>query len=929
MEEQINNEVSSYKYDGVKYDYVTPKSKEFSYDFVAKNIKTKDFNNYSIAVVCEHADEAENIMKQLGKRSVACLLLNRPNHMLHMIVNLWTKGLLNAVLVLSDDMLSPLAECEAVNVDLLIHSTEPLPHVFQKRIQTLIRKTTERETHVIVIRSSAAKETKIKETTSPPATVPVIERCTTSTQKTAVNGTQMTPSTKSPSLTDNSTSSEDSIVSVTSKSESPDQMKTDTKRVYTYTDFGVYAQSVHRQETCFNVSQVTTLHSDIIKAMMSLNIGEKRAKSVQRFAWPHVAQGRSLCVVGQQQSGKTWCYLPWLCHRFTEEALQRDNNTNDFGPSCIILCASGAKGKEIARWCVSLTSKSPGNMDRVVTLFERSDVNAVTGQLVRHPCGILLTTVELMLQLSDLNGKDTPIFNPSAIRCVAIDDLCHMWRCRRMDCDKLIEWLFSYLRIGKDYTQLMIVSRLWSNGIMQRLLPKMPDVLLVLEDALEATIYGGVKLDILTTDAERCEQDIIKLLKAMKLNEERVVLACHTKKEADQLGLLLLAASIKSIIIFDTHGMLLYEQWCQRHRSKVLIVTDEAVPKLRGDRVDRLVHYTPARNWSRFRTRFSLFYGNYKAPTNLKKATSTVFLGTGERDLEQMWHICDFMLKHDRVVPGNWITWLSLNCNLSESCRNQQSFCQQLSVYGECWRLSCRYRHHLWHDEIMQPIAFPKNYEIQFHIISIVSPSQLVVKLTKFEIKSYYMGLIPITELGKKIQEHYQESSNRRNHLNPKPGDVCIVKFNNQYQRIVVIQVDSNIIKVKQVDSGRDTAEVKSCDLWVCDESFTKHSFEATELRITGLMPLNMDRIWPEDAKNLVRKHFSRLHVKKPLRVYRAEVDFDFNDVRFVKNVYDDAGNDMKSLVVNNMPVHIDDNVMMRLQDLFEDTLKPISNSKC
>jgi len=92
MEDQINNIVSSYEYDGVKYDYVTPKSKEFSYDFVAKKIKTKDFNKYSIAVVCEHADEAENIMKQLGKRSVACLLLNRPNQMLQMIVSLWTEG---------------------------------------------------------------------------------------------------------------------------------------------------------------------------------------------------------------------------------------------------------------------------------------------------------------------------------------------------------------------------------------------------------------------------------------------------------------------------------------------------------------------------------------------------------------------------------------------------------------------------------------------------------------------------------------------------------------------------------------------------------------------------------------------------------------------------------------------------------------------
>lgn len=91
MEDQIN-ELSSYKYDGVKYYYLTPPSKEFSFDFVAKHIKVKDFNIFSIAVVCECADEAENIMQQLGKRSVACLLLNRPNKMLDLIVRLWTQG---------------------------------------------------------------------------------------------------------------------------------------------------------------------------------------------------------------------------------------------------------------------------------------------------------------------------------------------------------------------------------------------------------------------------------------------------------------------------------------------------------------------------------------------------------------------------------------------------------------------------------------------------------------------------------------------------------------------------------------------------------------------------------------------------------------------------------------------------------------------
>lgn len=557
---------------------------------------------------------------------------------------------MNAVLVLCDDMLSPLSECDGVNVkvDLLIHSTEPLPHVFQKRLQTLIHKTDkETETHVLVILSSPVIEERIKETT-------VIDKCNASLQKAAVNGKEITSPPRSPKIelisTDDSISSDDSTVSVKFKSSDllakdcnfKDQFITDQRSVFIYSNSTVYAQSYHKQKLCFNISQITTLHPNIKEAMMKLKIGNNRAKCVQRFAWPHVAQGRSLCVVGQQQSGKTWCYLPWLCHRFVMEAVQRDNDTSDFGPTCIVLCASPSKGKEIARWCVSLTSKASGDMDRVITLFERSDVYAVTAQLARRPSGILLTTVELMLQLCDFNSNDTPILNPSAIRCVAIDDFCYMWRCRRMDCETLIDWLFSFLRIEMDHTQLMIVGRLWSGVIMQRLLLNMTDVLLLFDDALEATIYGGVKLDILATDSERCEQDIIQMLKAIKLNEERVVLACHTKNDANQLGALLLAANIESVIMFSTNGFHLYEQWCQRHRSKVLIVTDEIIPKLREVQIDRLVHYTPASSWSRFKKRFILFYGNYRSQPNSNKATSTVFLGKSARDLDQMWHVCDF-----------------------------------------------------------------------------------------------------------------------------------------------------------------------------------------------------------------------------------------------------------------------------------------------
>lgn len=81
--------VSIHHCDGVEYYYVKPITRNAGYNFIAECIKTLDFNNVRIAVICEHPSEAEEMMQELGKRSVACLLLNAPNESLNVFIRLW------------------------------------------------------------------------------------------------------------------------------------------------------------------------------------------------------------------------------------------------------------------------------------------------------------------------------------------------------------------------------------------------------------------------------------------------------------------------------------------------------------------------------------------------------------------------------------------------------------------------------------------------------------------------------------------------------------------------------------------------------------------------------------------------------------------------------------------------------------------------
>lgn len=81
--------VSIHHCDDVEYYYVKPITRNAGYNFLAECIKTLDFNNVRIAVICEHPTEAKEMMHELGKRSVACLLLNAPNESLNVFIRLW------------------------------------------------------------------------------------------------------------------------------------------------------------------------------------------------------------------------------------------------------------------------------------------------------------------------------------------------------------------------------------------------------------------------------------------------------------------------------------------------------------------------------------------------------------------------------------------------------------------------------------------------------------------------------------------------------------------------------------------------------------------------------------------------------------------------------------------------------------------------
>ncbi|KAH8421120.1 hypothetical protein KR222_004150, partial [Zaprionus bogoriensis] len=681
---------------------------------------------------------------------------------------------------------------------------------------------------------------------------------------------------------------------------------------YIYRNYGIFAWSRHKQVSCFNICE-TKLDPQIKEVMKELQLGYLRAKSVQRFAWPHAAAGRSLCVIGNELIGKTWCYLPWLCEGVKKDLTRlRQSKMTDYGPRSIILCATAKHGDQIADWCLRMLDVE---VNPVLKLFDRCRVHEIAEEL-RGQCGILITNVDFMLQLCNLHSKAKPIFNANTIRSLAIDNLDIMWRGFRLECDKLFNWLLQFLQFDQAHTQLFIVGRLWSEVLMQRLMPKLPDVLLLFEDALEASVYGGIKLDMLFTQSEQCDREIVDLVKVKMLRKERQVVICQSHEDALHISNLFCREDINNSIIDNPNKQKSTSHWCSHEMSsRILIVTDNAVPKLRGDAIDSLIHYNLASSWPRIKSRFGLFFGNYAQQPKVQNATATVLVRPQDSDL--IWFMSDFMLKHDRIVPDSWLNSLTRHRIELEQLkpRPDHPLCRQLLSFGNCCRRTCQYRHILWDYEVGPPPHHPTSGEIRFHVLLTVSPSQLAVRLIDFETSTYFLNM-PLTKLGESIQLHYEDPENRKRHLYPQPCDICVMKWNKQYQRVGVTRVEADRIEVKQLDMGVDFVIANEADLFVCDERFRDEPFEANDVRVTGLTPLNMERIWPEDSKHFTRKKFFNRQPGKPFRVYTAKVELAFHEMIFVENVYDEEGNDLKSFVLNNLQVHMDERVRARLKDV-------------
>ncbi|XP_016981228.1 putative ATP-dependent RNA helicase SoYb [Drosophila rhopaloa] len=685
--------------------------------------------------------------------------------------------------------------------------------------------------------------------------------------------------------------------------------------------FGVLAWSRHVLIPCYSLSGVSNISTPIRRAMEQLGLGTERARGIQRFAWPHVSSGKSLMVVGNMQSGKTWCYLPTLCQRSHEILQRRPADGYAYGPASIFVCPNQLQGNQIERWVSQLLGSLEDDvyMERVVTLWEKGSV-AYTACRLYQPVGILLTTVDLLLQLMTHHSKRNPIFDARAVKYIALDNLNDMVRLLPVTTTKLLKRLPELFDFGQGKCQLLVSGRTWHDDqVMDRVLSLMPDALVLFEDPLEASFYMGAKLEHKVLPETQKLGHLVGLIRGRNLAEERIAVVCPNQVEVLRLSHLLAEMDVKAQACFSEAGFSMVAKWRDESRALVLLVSDDVVPKLRCGRIDLLIHYSWASSWMRFKLRFALFYDNYKRFYSKVSGQSVVFVQ--ETDVDNNWLLADFALKHLLPRPTVLLDILAHRRLADQPNSQMPKLCRQLIAYGDCLRYRCRYRHVMRREELLPPKHFPTKGMIQFTVVTCASPANLAVRLSdQFPTKSYFLGFA-MTQLGEQVQRHYEVDAHRRQHPNPKPGDKAVVKNLKRYERVVIVDVEKNDkVVVRLLDSSLEILTYNASKVYICEEIFKLQTDEAMEIRILGMEPGNLERIWGEDERQVVRtQFFSRLQNRRG-RHFTAYVQFAIHDTIFVDNVYDDEGNDLVRFITDRFIFYQENDCLSKFNKLTQAT---------
>ncbi|XP_022905340.2 putative ATP-dependent RNA helicase TDRD12 [Onthophagus taurus] len=625
----------------------------------------------------------------------------------------------------------------------------------------------------------------------------------------------------------------------------------------------------------------------------------KTPKSIQMYMWPILMRTMNACIINNQDTGKTMCYLPALLSFLMQKDERYPFLPKEPSPIAVILMDS-IKGVE--KICYSLDrildqTKKNFNIMSLVPPMDDTSLNK--------------------LKKADLIVSTPIIFTRILMsRIINLKRLCHLVI---ENIDKILEQTPQELTNIAKATQSMLEHRIFVNTVhmvmtsikwtipLENFIKSMESTpVICIGSHLESAIYAKANIEIHFIKQDEKRKRIVAMLKQYS-KDLKTVIVCNNDEEVDELeryfqimGISVISSKRSSNKEEIVEKEILWMSTPMNNNSVLISTYCVLESELSITTAQILIHYSlPEESWSSFGRSFKSVIDTHDSPFNTKFNRSEavkIHIFVDETCSKQFPRLYYFLRQMKTILPDNFKQFCQEVERDEESLKieNNVAICERLKLMGECKTFRCKKRH-LFSAKLDLSEDVPNAGIIKFKVLNVADVTRFGIKVlewwgtdkNKLNVRDY-------TNLVTK--ELYKCVTANKTMVTDVQVGRLYVYFDAKevtYHRCVVLKILTRLkitnaadrIKIKLIDGGVEKKDVGARALFELAPEYLDVPPQSLEGILANIVPLERDTEWNFRSKLKAEKILNSAIEKYPNSYFVAKIVLQVGETLWLEDL--------------------------------------------
>lgn len=384
----------------------------------------------------------------------------------------------------------------------------------------------------------------------------------------------------------------------------------------------------------------------------------KQTSNIQKYSWPQIKHGGSMIIVGDAARSEPFNdYLPAILDLVQSN---RSTEIDGSGPVVVIIAKSKSYGTRI----IKAIQVAIG-----IRVVEALGVTSRTVELL-NGCDVLVTTPPAFGRIIEKDANLlSQLFNKKRMKHLIFDGIDMMLEHFKSESEAVFRVCSNGRVNSESNPQIIVMANYWINGIEKQVRSLCNNVVICIDNPIEAAAYAKCKFSIANPSSSHIEKvdNIIEVLTDKVYKKQRTILLTNSKINMQSIAKLL-KDNIPLLQASEENSEEMKRIWSDQKSGSfsVFLTYDAVLSNINLRNAQNLIHVDVPRSWNLFVNRFGVLMAKISSKSESKgeqfAIATRVYLD--DENLDHFVEIINFIQTRKLAkVPEISLEYLTVRCH--------------------------------------------------------------------------------------------------------------------------------------------------------------------------------------------------------------------------------------------------------------------------